>query len=278
MYDLHVHSYYSDGKLSPKQIVEEAVRLGLQGIALSDHDTMDGIEKMKYYGKKQGLTILPAVEFGTSLVIHGQMTEIHILGYAFDETCTKLHQTLQQLVDGREERVKKIVSILRDFGLNITEDEVFSQKKKGLIGRGQIANVLMQKQYVKNIGDAFERFIGTGKFAYVPKTIYSYDEIIRLIHECGGVAVCAHPKTLRNDDILPLLVDAGIDGIEVINSKHKVDDVNRYLQFVLAHPTLIPTAGSDCHGMRKENARMYLGRYTCSEDTIHRIYEKRDRR
>lgn len=276
MYDLHVHSYYSDGKLSPKKIAEEAARIGLKGIALSDHDSMDGVEKMQYYGKKHGIEVMPAVEFGTSWVFEDQMVEIHILGYDMDPTCQDLQIILKKLVDARTDRVVQMVNILRDFGLDIDADEVFAQKKRGLIGRGQIADVLVQKRYVSNVGDAFERFIGSGKFAYVPKTIYTYHEIIDLIHHCGGVAVCAHPKTLRNDAILDDLIAAGLDGIEVINSKHNVEDVNRYMTKVHDNERLIATAGSDCHGHRNENGRMYLGRYTCSENTKFNLIKRRN--
>lgn len=274
MYDLHVHSYFSDGILSPKKIAEYAEQIGLTGIALSDHDTTDGLEQMLHYGKKAGLDILPAVEFGTSWQADGRMVEIHILGYQMDLGNTKLQQTLEVLKAARNDRVIAIIDILRDFGLDITVEEVFARKKRGIIGRGQVAETLEEKQYVQNAGEAFDRFLGSGKFAYVPKTILDYEEIIDLIHEAGGIAVCAHPKTMKNDAILDELIASGLDGVEIINSKHQLHDVNRYLSLTLRHDGLIPTAGSDCHGRKRSNGKLFMGRYGCNVQTVTAIREQ----
>lgn len=274
MYDLHVHSYYSDGKLSPKKIVETASALGLQGLALSDHDTVDGLEQVQHYGKKHNLDILPAVEFGTSWEKDGRMVEIHILGYQMDLGNEKLLETLDILKSARKDRVLAIIDILRDFGLDVHAEEVFAKKKRGIIGRGQVAETLLDKRYVQNVGEAFDRFLGAGKFAYVPKTILGYQDIITLIHEAGGVAVCAHPKTMKNDDILKDLLAEGLDGIEIINSKHQLRDVHRYMRFVLENGALIATAGSDCHGRKRSNGEYYLGRYGSSVSTVESIRAK----
>lgn len=274
MYDLHTHSYFSDGKLSPKKLAENAKRVGLTGIALCDHDSYDGMEQMLHYGKKEKLRIIPAVEFGTTWEKDGHAVEIHILGYLMDAGNDRLQQTLSLLKSGRVQRVIQIVNILRDFGLDIDVDDVFQLKKKGFIGRGQIAEILVRKKYVQHAGEAFDRFIGTGKFAYVPKEILGYKEIIDLIHECGGVAICAHPKTMRNDAILDDLRIAGIDGLEIINSKHGLADVHRYNDYVLEHENLLATAGSDCHGHYKSNDQMYLGRYVCSVESVDALYER----
>lgn len=274
MYDLHMHSYYSDGILSPKKIAETASRLGLTGLALSDHDTVEGLEQMQHYGKKNGLDILTAVEFGTSRVSDGRMIEIHILGYQMDLTNPTLLHTLEILKAARNERVTSIITILRDFGIDISVDEVFSKKKRGIIGRGQVAQLLEEKKYAQNAGEAFDRFLGEGKFAYVPKTILGYKEIISLIHNAGGVAVCAHPKTMKNDEILLELVDSGLDGIEIINSKHQLHDVHRYLTYTNQHSDLIATAGSDCHGRKRSNGEYYMGRYVCSKNTVAALRER----
>lgn len=276
MFDLHVHSYFSDGKLSPKRIAELAARIGLQGISLSDHDTYDGIEQMLHYGKKAGLHIVPAVEFGTTWEKDGRMVEIHILGYLMDPDNDHLNETLQLLKDARDNRIRSIIQILRDFGLDIEEEEVFALKKRGIIGRGQLAQYMVNKKFVQNAGEAFERYIGVGKFAYVPKTVLDYRNIMELIHESGGVAVCAHPKTLRDDSILEDLLGCGLDGIEIINSKHNLSDANRYLLFAKECPHLIATAGSDCHGHYKSNDQMYMGRYACSQNTVDALYQRAD--
>jgi predicted metal-dependent phosphoesterase TrpH len=274
MYDLHVHSYYSDGKLSPRRIAEEAKALGLHGLALSDHDTIEGLEQMDHYGKKCGLDIIPAVEFGTTWETEGNMVEIHILGYLMDTNDAELQNTLNALTKARRERIITVVDILRDFGLDISAEEVFAKKKRGIVGRGHVSQVLVEKQYVQNAGEAFDRFLGAGKFAYVPKTVLQYDEIIRLIHKTGGVAICAHPKTMKNDAILEDLRRADIDGIEVINAKHQIRDVHRYLSYVLEHKELIATAGSDCHGRTRKNGALYLGRYASNHKTIQALRER----
>ena len=274
MYDLHVHSYFSDGKMSPKKIAETAASLGLTGLALSDHDTMDGLDQMMHYGKKQGLDVLTAVEFGTSREKDGQMTEIHILGYGLDPENEKLNRTLDQLKEARNDRIRTIISILHDFGLDITEEEVFAKKKRGIIGRGQVADLLREKQYVQNAGEAFDRFLGAGKFAYVPKTILDYRQIIDLIHHAGGIAVCAHPKTMKNDAILDDLTASGLDGIEIINSKHQLRDVHRYIGYAAEHPELITTAGSDCHGRKRSNGELFMGRYGCNAHTVETMRKK----
>lgn len=269
MYDLHVHSFYSDGSLSPEQIVERAKEIGLSGLALSDHDTVDGLQPIKEAAHKEDLEIVPAVEFGTTWKKRNEEIEIHILGYFVDPSHQELMETLETLKKGRDDRVRQIVALLRAFGIEIFEEEVFEKKRFGMIGRGQIADVLMEKKVVQSAGEAFDRFIGTGKFAYVAKDILGYKEIIQLIHEAGGAAVCAHPKTMRNDAVLEDLIAAGIDGVEVINSKHNLKDVRHYMNIVQTHPHLIATAGSDCHGRPKRNGQLYLGRYTTNGHTVN---------
>lgn len=277
MYDLHIHSYFSDGRLSPKIIAENAKRIGLTGVSLSDHDSYDGVEQMIHYGKKEGLCVIPAVEFGTTWKNHDRMVEIHILGYLMNPEHPELSRALRQLKEARIERIRQIVLLLRDFGLEIDEEEIFSRKKRGLIGRGQVAEILVEKKYVQTASEAFERFIGTGKFAYVPKTVLDYKEIISLIHNSGGVAICAHPKTLRDDSILDDLVKAGLDGIEIINSKHNLSDVHRYIMYINQNPGLLATAGSDCHGHYKSNNQMVMGRYTCNQSTVNALYERAEK-
>lgn len=277
MYDLHVHSFYSDGSLSPEQIVERAKIIGLTGLALSDHDTVDGLQPMKEAAAKENLEIVPAVEFGTTWKKRNEEIEIHILGYFVDPSHKELNDTLETLKKGRDERVRQTVTLLRAFGIEILEEEVFDKKRFGMIGRGQIADVLLEKKYVQSAGEAFDRFIGAGKFAYVPKDILGYEEIIQLIHEAGGAAVCAHPKTMRNDSVLIDLVAAGLDGVEVINSKHNLKDVRHYMNMVQTYPHLIATAGSDCHGRPKRNGQLYLGRYTTNGRTVDDLRERAER-
>lgn len=256
-FDLHVHTNYSDGLLEPKEVVDLAVKKNLDGIAITDHDTVAGIGEAIQYNKKidNPLFIIPGVEFGS---IH-QNEEVHILGYFIDYKSEKLADISETLKKNRYNRSLKMVSRLNKMGLEISMEELNKLAYKGLISRSHMASVLVEKGYAASSNEAFEKYLNRGQVGYVEKTAPSVKDTIDLIHSLKGIAILAHPGLLRNRGIIKYCIEKGIDGLELIHSKHSSRDF-KYLLSLATENNLIRTGGSDCHG-KLSNGEYLLGKY-----------------
>ncbi|HUV37446.1 MAG TPA: PHP domain-containing protein [Patescibacteria group bacterium] len=241
--DLHLHSYYSDGNLSPAALVERARDAGLSAVSITDHDTVSGQEESRRAGREYGVEVLSGIEFSVMEWGH----QIHILGYCYDTGDRRLGERVRFLEESRMARARAIVERLALCGIRISFDEVRAVSGRGTMGRPHIARVLLRRGIVGNIQDAFGRYIGTGRPAYVAKTVLPVEEVFRLIMDAGGVPVWAHPGAMiRKRSILDTLCSLGVRGIEVWHPNHPerlVEEIDR----VALKRGLIRTGGSDYH-------------------------------
>ena len=267
-YDLHVHTTFSDGDMSPTEVVEAACEIGLAGIAIADHDEMAGIDEAIEAGKTCGLRVLPAVEFST----YEGKADIHILGYLLDTKNEELGEHLAKFRDARRNRGIKMVERLREMGIDIEVDSVLKIAGDGAVGRPHIAQALLKTGAIANYEEAFRRYIGFHSPAYVQKYQLRPSEAFDIIKEAGGVGVLAHPGTLKRDDLIPGFVAAGMRGIEVYHPKHNKWLVDRYKQ-ITEKLGLVATGGSDSHG-RKDGVLM-LGSCTVPLSTVEALERAR---
>jgi 3',5'-nucleoside bisphosphate phosphatase len=258
--DLHTHSTASDGSLSPEELVVYAKGKGAAAISLTDHDTIEGLERALAAGKEHGLEVIPGLEISSQYPA-GSM---HILGYYVDPAEPNLKQELNRLQEARLERNPKIIKKLQSLGLPISYDQV-QATAKGQIGRPHIAHVLLQMGAVSSMEDAFQKYLARGAAAYEEKFRFSPREAITLIIRAGGIPVLAHPFTLNYSSLRDLkqvveqLKREGLKGIEVIYSEHTSDQTRDYFSLV-RELDLIFTGGSDFHGDLKKNVDLLVGK------------------
>lgn len=240
--DLHVHSTASDGSRPPADVVEEARRVGLAAIALTDHDTVAGVAEASAAGAALGVRVVPGVELSAV----EDDAETHILGLHLSDT-RDLEARLVVLREMRMTRAERIVARLNELGVRITLPAVLEQAAGGAVGRPHVARAMIAEGWAVDFRDAFERYLGNGKPAFVPKDRLPVAEAIQLIHRAGGLAVLAHPGASGSRERVEALVALGIDGLEVRHPSHTPDDVAR-LGALVDHFGLIPSGGSDWHG------------------------------
>ncbi|EHQ90289.1 PHP domain-containing protein [Desulfosporosinus youngiae] len=265
--DLHCHTTASDGLLSPKELICLAAELGLKGIGITDHDTIQGWKEAEEAGADYKIQILKGIELNTDW----QGKEIHILGYELDPAAGYLINKLKTIREAREQRMLDIIQRLSAQGIRIGEDEVRQLAQGESIGRPHIAHVLLERGFVGSIQEAFERFIGIGAPAYVPRYRLTTEEGIALIREAHGIPVLAHPGMQRLEGEISTWVKFGLQGIEVSHSEHSSADVARY-QALAQQYNLLMTGGSDFHGeVRKPGVE--LGRWGTSLSVLQKIQE-----
>ena len=265
--DLHCHTTASDGVLSPAEVVCLAAELGLKALAITDHDTIHGWREAAEAGVRYHIHILSGLELSTDWA--GK--EVHILGYGMDNSSPYLSEKLERLREGREKRADRILERLESLGIKIASGEVEKFAKGGSIGRPHIAQALAAVGYVKDVEEAFDRYLRVGAPAYVPHLKLTPEEGIALIQEAGGVAVLAHPGPQRLEDGLLAWLEAGLRGIEVCHSEHTPADEIRYREVARKYG-LIPTGGSDFHG-ETVRADVSLGGWGASLDIVREIME-----
>lgn len=263
--DLHIHTTYSDGIFSPDEAVKNAVRLGLRAIAITDHDNVGGILPSVKTALETELEIIPGLELSSR---KGDR-EIHLLGYFIDWQNEKLLKFLEKLKNNRDERMKKMLELLKKRNINISFEKNFSQDFKGTIGRLHLARVMVKETLVKTIKEAFDRYIGDGKSCCVEHACIDYDEAIALIRHAGGVAVLAHPGSAEKEENIFEYVQAGLKGIEVFHSKHSYSHKGMYKSLAEKY-NLIITGGSDCHGS-KTAGKILMGSVTVGYETVEQL-------
>ncbi|MFA4983838.1 MAG: PHP domain-containing protein [Candidatus Omnitrophota bacterium] len=249
--DLHLHTCFSDGTYTPEELVREASRSELSCIAIADHDTVEAIEPALAAAKSRELEVIPAIE----LTADYGGNELHILGYLFDHKNKFLQERLSSLKSDRAERMQKILSKLRDNGVILEAEDVFSFSRVGTVGRLHIAQAMVKRGIVNSTQEAFQRYIGDKSPAYVSGFRSSPQEAIALIRRTGGIAVLAHPYTLSRDEMLTQLLEWGLQGLEAYYPEHSQSQVNFYLKYAQEHNLLV-TGGSDCHGDAKPEVRI----------------------
>lgn len=269
--DLHLHSTFSDGLLTPEEIVARAVEAGLPAIAITDHDTIDGVEPARAAATGTGLVVIPAVEL--SAVCGGR--SLHILGYHIDHTSVLLRARLALLRSARLERARRIVDALRADGYDLDPGDVLRPSDEGAVGRAHIARRLIGQGYARDMGDAFRRFLDDDAPYYVPKPSTLAETAISWIIAAGGVPVLAHPGLSRVDDLIPALVDHGIAGLEAYHASHDPGTAAGYVALA-ARYGLIVTGGSDFHGSEREGGP--IGSSGAPDDAVRRLDQARSGR
>ena len=265
--DLHVHTYFSDGLLSPEEVVEKALGMGLRAVSITDHDSVDGIFPAMRAAEGTDLEIVPGIEVSASM----KASEVHILGYFIDWKDQSLVKALDVMREKRVERLHKMVHLLQGKGMDISAEEVMATSPKGTVGRLQLARVMVQKNLVKDMRTAFDRYIGNGRPCHVGHEYLDYKKAIRMIRKAGGVPVLAHPGTMGNDEDIPLYLEAGLRGLEAYHTKHWPATANRYAEMASKYD-LIVTGGSDCHGMWEE--KMLMGTVSVGYETVEKLREE----
>ena len=261
--DLHAHSTASDGTYTPAEVAELAQKIGLSAIALTDHDTIDGLEEFRAAGKKAGIETIPGIEFA-ALWPRYHRPEIHIVGLGFDPNHPLLLERMKDIRESRDTRNRKMCEKLSAIGLHITLEEVAANAGGEIITRAHFANVLLQKGYIKKKEDAFSRYISTGLPGYVEREFLSPKLCIQTIKEAGGAAVLAHP-TLYGLDMTQLeelcaeLIPDGLDGIECQYSTYSPAET-KAITALAEKMHLLPSGGSDFHGKNKPNIRLGSGK------------------
>ena len=240
--DLHMHSTASDGSRSPAEVVRAARRASLAAIALTDHDTVAGLAEAAATGAELGVRIVNGVELSA---VEGQ-TETHLLGLHLRDTMV-LELRLGELREMRGRRAARIVELLQSQGVQVTLDDVLLQAGAGAIGRPHVARALVADGWATDVRDAFDRYLGAGRPAFVAKEQLGMREAIAMVHEAGGLAVLAHPGQAGTRERIEPLVALGLDGVEVKHPSHSPQDVAR-LRACVDQLGLIPSGGSDWHG------------------------------
>ncbi len=243
--DLHTHTIYSDGILTPEQLLQKAQKVGLTAISITDHDSVDGCIEAHAIAKDYSIEIIDGIEFSC----YEDGREFHILGYNFDPTDSEVARYLEEFRTARHSRAMKIVKKLNDLNIPITFEQVLNKAGKAPIARPHIASVLMDINAVKNMKEAFWSYLAEGKPAYEPKKAFKIDQAVQLINRTGGVAILAHPgKFISQEDLYQIIKD-GIDGIEVWHPSHDKSTIN-FFRNIASQYWLLETGGSDFHGNR----------------------------
>jgi predicted metal-dependent phosphoesterase TrpH len=240
--DLHMHSTASDGSRSPRDVVHAAKNAGLAAIALTDHDTVGGLAEAQAAGHELGVRVVNGIELSA---VEGE-AETHVLGLHLRDTLI-IERELTALRDMRARRGQQIVDKLIALGVMITFDDVLAQSGGGAVGRPHVARALVADGWATDVRDAFDRYLGAGKPAYVAKDQLGMAAAIAIIHAAGGLAVLAHPGPAGTRERLTALAALGLDGVEVRHPGHSPSDTNR-LTALAAQLGLLMSGGSDWHG------------------------------
>lgn len=244
MVDLHTHTTASDGTLAPGELVREAARRGVRVLAITDHDSTEGLaEALEEAARHPPLTLVPGIEINCDV----EGGETHILGYFPDYQAEWFQAFCREQRVERVARVHRIAARLAELGMPIDPQEVFDLVKEGSAGRPHIAQVMVNHGYVKSVREAFDKYLRAGGAAHVPRKKLSPPEAVALLRKAHGVPVLAHPGLAGKDEEIPQLVSAGLMGIECYYQEHSAAQTAAYLQ-TCKDLGLVATGGSDFHG------------------------------
>ncbi|MBE9512601.1 MAG: PHP domain-containing protein [Chloroflexi bacterium] len=254
--DLHIHSTASDGRLSPEEVVARSAGLGLTTIAITDHDTVDGIvPALEAAEAFPGLRVIPGVELSTDVT----QGEVHILGYFIDYTSRGLRARLERMRNSRRERAQGMIAKLRDLGIHVEWRRVQEIAGSGSIGRPHLAQAMLEKGYVASFSEAFDSYIGRGSPAYVERKKMAPVDAVELILGAKGLPVLAHPLTINDPEAMVIeLKTAGLVGIEAYYKNYNTDEVSGLASLAEGY-NLVATGGSDYHGIDTDTEIMIGG-------------------
>lgn len=240
--DLHMHSRFSDGALTVTEIIDLAITRKLGCISITDHDNFDAYDAGKDYAADRGIEFISGIEI--SAIHKGR--DIHILGYFIDVNNLALNMEMQEQAKNRRRRVREILRRLDKMGMPLTFEKVLSKAGGGVIGRPHIAMAMIEEEYVNNFNDAFSKYLSEDGEVFVEKKGLSIEETIQLIRRAGGVSVLAHPQKTRCDELIPLMVECGLSGIETYCPTQKGSSARNYREIAKKYG-LVCSGGSDFH-------------------------------
>ncbi|HEY6190782.1 MAG TPA: PHP domain-containing protein [Bacteroidota bacterium] len=260
--DLHLHTTYSDGALSPYELIKKARGAGLDIISITDHDSVGAIEEAVAIGKEFDLEVIPGMELSANL----DQLEVHILGYFMDYRNKSLLESLAVFREKRLRRAERIVGKLNRMNIPLNIETVLANAAGNAIGRPHIATAMVNEGHAESYRQAFSKYLGDGRPAYERKEEFSPEETVRLIASAGGLSFLAHPGRSLNDTLLARLIDSGLDGIEVIHPSHTPELVSYYRGIVNEY-CLMECGGSDFHGGLKGDDEI-IGRFGISSAAV----------
>lgn len=265
--DLHIHSIYSDGTLTPREILTNCQNNNIRVASITDHDTVSGIEETLSL-TIEGVEIIPAVEMSSNI---GDL-DIHILGYFVDHCDPMLLEYLDSFKQHRVHRVKQIIAKLSKAGVRLEFEQIKSIAQNCSLGRPHIAEVLVENGYVTSINEAFVRYLGYQSPYYEPKKNIHPKEVIKIILENGGIPVVAHPGIINDERILYDLILVGAMGMEVWHPDHTPRSQQHFYEIALKNGLLM-TGGSDCHGRR--GSYVSIGMTGCGKKEVDMLKSKK---
>jgi hypothetical protein len=242
--DLHSHTLASDGALPPRDLVRKAVEHGVRVLAITDHDSTEGIAEARAEATRHpGFTLVPGLEINCNV----EGAEIHVLGYLVELEAPWFQEFLREQRAARTERVHRLAARLAELGMPIDPAEVLALAGEAAPGRPHVAQVMVKRGYVKSVREAFDKYLRSDGPANVPRHRLAPTEAVDVIRRAHGVAVLAHPGLADRDAMIPALVDAGLQGIETYYAEHSTEQVRKYLDLCRRFD-LVATGGSDYHG------------------------------
>jgi predicted metal-dependent phosphoesterase TrpH len=241
--DLHTHTTASDGTLGPRQLVQLAARHGVRVLAITDHDSTEALAEAGAEAERLGVTLVPGIEINCE----AEGAEVHVLGYFVDAEAGWFQEFLREQRAERRARIFRMAARLTELGLPVDPAEVLALAGDGAAGRPHVAQVMVRRGYVATVREAFERFLRAGGPAWVPRHRLSPADAVAVIRRAGGVAVLAHPGLADRDALIPPLVAAGLEGLEVYYPEHSPSQTEHYLD-LCRRLALLATGGSDFHG------------------------------
>lgn len=255
--DLHAHTTASDGTFTPIELIEHAKEKGLTAIAVTDHDTTDGLAEAAAAARRHGIEFVPGIELSISY----HSGRFHMLGYLIDPENPTLAGRLNQVKENRIKRNQLMAAKMEELGLPVTLEDIIAESGGGQVGRPHMAMAMVKKGLVSTVQEAFDKYLADGAMAHFPKDKITAEEGMALIHAAGGLAVMAHPASLKMDneallEDLKRLKAQGLDGIECYYNNH-TPERSRELLAMANEVGLVATGGSDFHGAAKPN--VFLG-------------------
>jgi hypothetical protein len=261
--DLHCHSTASDGALAPAQVVAEAARRGVTVLALTDHDTIGGLEEAEAAARSHGISLIPGVEFTVGCA----GSEIHLLGLGIDRSNSELLRLCSEIQQSRRERFFTMIERLRMAGVALKTEGVADGVS---LARPYLARMLVEQGFAEGYQDAFDKYLRKGAPAYVPHRRTPIRRAIEVIHGAGGIAIVAHPGLYKNgDEVVYEAAQLGADGIECHHSDHDHDKTAHYVGIARRLGLLI-SGGADFHGLEHARARLF-GKKVCPPEEYERL-------
>ena len=247
MIDLHTHTKGSDGEKTPEELIDFAISNNIKALAITDHDTIDSIEKAMDYARDKEILLIPGIEFDTEF----KNGEMHILGLFIDYNNEKLNQRLLKIKQERDERNRAFIKEFNKIGFDVTIEELKTVSGGKIIGKPHFGRLFVEKKYIGQIEEVFEKYFNQSPFKDIPKITYSPKEVIGIIKEAKGIAILAHPQTLNLNEYdlrnqIKLLKSYGLDGIECYHSKQTTEEMKLFKQIAKENELLI-SKGSDYH-------------------------------